>query len=281
MLFRSVIWIGVFLALGVGFWMETNIWKQANALRQDVELERVTVDQAWDRYQKLLASAWLPMNFSGVRKAMTARFIAAGDRVLGEYRDSDVASVYERDWERARTTYTRALEIDPGDKEVRARLRVAEGHLNRINAGGRNQGRTLREARERFEEAKRLAPRMPDSYLGLVHLYIYGMKDVEKAEQELKEAQRHGYRPSKRVRAQLADGYNDRADGWVREAAKANGLPQEIDFWQRADADYAHAESLYQDLVPFGNSLAMLRRIYIGRSQVQARVAMLRGQPQP
>lgn len=278
---RSVIWIVVFLALGVGFWMEMNTWKQANALRRDIELERVAVDEAWTRYQKLLAGTYLPMNLSGVRKAMTARFIASGDRVLAEYRDSDVASVYERDWERARTSFTRALEIDPGDKEVRARLRVAEGHINRINAGGRNQGRTMREARERFEEAKRLAPRTPDPYLGLVHLYIYGMKDVEKAEQELKEAQRHGYRATKRVRAQLADGYNDRADGWVREATKANGLPQEIDYWQRADADYAHAESLYQDLVPFGNSLAMLRRIYIGRGQVQARVAMLRGQPQP
>ncbi|HWQ53180.1 MAG TPA: serine/threonine-protein kinase [Bryobacteraceae bacterium] len=277
---RSVIWIVVFLVLGIGFWLEGRTWKQANALRQDIEMERVGVDEAWNRYQKLVSGTFLPMNFSGVRGAMAARFITTGDRVLAEYRESDVASVYQRDWERARTAFTRALEVDPGDKSIRARLKVAEGHLARINASGRNQGRSLREAREDFEEAKNLAPRSPDAYLGLVHLYIYGLKDVEKAEQELKEAERHNYRATKRVRAQIADGYNDRADGWIREATKANGLPQEMDYWQRADADYAHAESLFQDLVPYGNSVAMLRRIFISREQAQARLAMLKGQPQ-
>src|SRR5690606_33928832 len=152
-----------------------------------------------------------------------------------EYREADVVSVYERDWERARTALMRALEVDPGNDEIRAKLRVAEVHIRRINAGGRNS-RTMREARERCQEAKRLASRSPDPYLGLVHLYVYGAKDVEKAEQELKEAQRHGYRPSKRVRALIADGYNDRADAWVREANKAAGLPQEQEYWQRADA---------------------------------------------
>jgi eukaryotic-like serine/threonine-protein kinase len=276
-----IVWLVVFGALGVGFWMQDRTWKEANALRQDVEMERIDTDAAWARYQKLVASTWLPIRLSGVRGAMTARFVATGDRVLAEYRESDVTSVYERDWERASTALTRALEIDPGNKEVRARLKVAEAHILRINAAGRNQGRSLREARERFAEAKTLAPRWPDPYVGLVHLYIYGVKDVEKAEQELKEAERHGYRATKRVRAQLADGYNDRADGWVREATKANGLPQEIDFWQRADSDYARAESLYQDIAPFGNSVAMLRRIFISRGQVQDRVAMLKGQPQP
>lgn len=275
------IWIVIFCALGVGFWMESRTWKEANALRRDIEMERVEIDAAWERYQKLVAGTYLPMNLSGVRNAITARLVTTADRVLAEYRESDVASVYERDWERARTALLRALEINSGSKEIRAKLRVSEGHIRRINAGGRNQGRTLREARERFEEAKTLAPRSPDPYLGLVHLYIYGVKDVEKAEQELKEAERHGYRPSKRVRAQLADGYNERADGWVREANKVTGMPQEQEFWQRADADYAHAQSLYESIVPFGNALIMLRRVYVGREQVQARLAMLRGQPRP
>ncbi len=275
-----VVWLVVFSALALGFWLEMRTWKEANALRADVELERIDVDTAWERYQNLVARTHLPMNLSGVRRAITARMVTAADRVLAEYRESDVVSVYERDWERARTALMRALEVDPGNDEIRAKLRVAEGHIRRINAGGRNS-RTMREARERFEEAKRLASRSPDPYLGLVHLYVYGAKDVEKAEQELKEAQRHGYRPSKRVRALIADGYNDRADAWVREANKAAGLPQEQEYWQRADADYAHAESLYQEVVPYGNSVAMLRRIYLGREQVQARLAMLRGQLLP
>ena len=279
---RAYVWLAVFAALGVGLWMESSTWKEAAALQRDIETERVDTDTAWDRYQKLVQGTHLPMNLSGVRKAVMARITTTADRVLAEYRDSDFSSVHQRDWERARAALARALDIDPTDKSVKARLRVAEGHLLRINAAGRNQGRSMRDAHDKFEEAKELAPRSPDSYLGLVHLYIYNFKDVDKAEQELKEAERHGYRAGKKVKAELADGYYDRGDSWVRQAVQAAGLPQEQDYWKRADADYAHAESLYQDVVPYGNSLSMIRRIYNNRADVAKRAEAAKGgQPQP
>ena len=112
-----------------------------------------------------------------------------------------------------------------------------------------------------------------------MYLYIYNLKDVEKAEQELREAERHGYRAGKRVKAALADGYSERGDSWVRQATAAAGLPQEQDYWKRADADYAHAESLYQDVVPYGNSMSMLRRIFNNRAEVSARLNSAKEKP--
>lgn len=270
---RAAIWLGVFGVMAILFWMESATWKKAAALQHDIEADKVDVDAAWTRYQKLVDGTRLPMNLRGVRNALVKRLTAAADRVLAEYRDSDFTSVYQRDWERARAAAARALEVDPSDKAVKAKLRVAEAHLARINASGRNQGRTVREALEKFQEAKALASRSPDPYVGLVHLYIYNLKDVDKAEQELREAERHGYRAGKKVKAELADGYYERGDTWVRQATAAGGLPQEQDYWKRADADYAHAESLYQDIVPYGNSLSMIRRIYNNRTDVAARVS--------
>jgi hypothetical protein len=262
--------------MGLLFWLESETWKKANALEQDLETGRVDVETAWTRYQQLAKDAHLPMNLRSVRGAVVKRLASAAERVLAEYRESDFTSVYQRDWERARSAALRALEVDPGNKAVRAKLLVAEGHLARINASGRNQGRSVRDAMEKFTEAKELASRSPDPYLGLVHLYIYNLKDVEKAEQELKEAERHGYKTGKRVKSALADGYYGRGDSWVRQATAAGGLPQEEDYWKRADADYAHAESLYQDVVPYGNSVSMIRRIYQARADVETRLRAAR-----
>ena len=259
--------------------MASSTWQQAGALQHDIEADKVDTDAAWDRYQKLAEGTHLPLSLSGVRGALTGRLKAAADRVLSEYRDADFSSVHQRDWERARAALARALEIDPSDKSVRARLRVAEGHLARINAAGRSQGRAMRDALDKFNEAKELAPRLADPYLGLVHLYTYNFKDVDKAEQELREAERHGYRANKKVKGGLADGYFDRGDSWVRQGLAAAGLPQQEDYWKRADADYAHAGSLYQDIVPYGNSLSMLRRIYNNRADVTARLNALKGKP--
>lgn len=270
---RAAVWTVIFLALGVGFWMETSTWKKANQLQHDLETGQIGADTAWTSYQKIAGGSALPINLSGLRGTLKSRFEQQGDRVLAEYRESDFASVHQRDWEQARTAFLHALDIQPSDKKVKSKLLVSEGHLARINGAGRSQGRSVQGAREKFEEAKELDSKSPDPHLGLMHLYIYNLKDVDKAEQELKEAERHGFHPGKRVKAQLADGYNDRADGWVRESVRAAGLPEATGFLKRADADYAHAASLYQEIVPYGNSLAMIRRIYDSRADVARRLA--------
>jgi tetratricopeptide (TPR) repeat protein len=272
---RNSIWLAVFGLLALGFWMEDRTWKAANQLKHELESEQITdLNAAWERYQKLVEGTHLPVNLSGVRNALEARLTANADRVLAEYRESDFLSVHEKDWQQARDAYARALQLDPGDKSIRGKLRVCEGQIARINIGGKNAGHNLSEAQEKFQEAAHLL-KTADPYLGLVHLDIYSLKDVDKAEQDLHEAERHNYRAGKRVKSQLADGYNDRADGWVREAMRASGLPQEPDYWKRADADYAHAADLYRDIAPWGNSVSMLRRIYNSREDVARRLTAL------
>src|SRR6185436_10838681 len=107
------------------------------------------------------------------------------------YRNSE-QPVYQKDWERARTMASRALAVDP-DEAVRGRLRLAEGHIARINGTAHRSAQELRLAVESFTEAQRLMPRSPDPQLGLARVYVYGLKDLDKAYEALGEAQRRGY----------------------------------------------------------------------------------------
>ena len=54
---------------------------------------------------------------------------------MREYRDSDAPSVFEPQWVEARTELERALELDPGDGGIEGRLRLAQAHIDRIEAG--------------------------------------------------------------------------------------------------------------------------------------------------
>jgi hypothetical protein len=95
------------------------------------------------------------------------KLIAVADRVIDTYRTTDTP-VGEKDWERARTNAARALAVDPDDV-ARGKLRIAEGHLARINGtvhrapagdpciGRRGNGRSDRTARRRRGRSR--APR--------------------------------------------------------------------------------------------------------------------------
>ena len=69
--------------------------------------------------------------------------------MINEYRDSDTPSVSEGDWIRAQAALAKALELDPGDKEIRGKLYLCEGHINRIRGTARANGKLLSEARAR------------------------------------------------------------------------------------------------------------------------------------
>ena len=46
-------------------------------------------------------------------------------------------------------------------------------------------------------------PRSPDPYLGLARLYVYSLRDVDRAEDALKAAEKRGHEMGRRERAQL------------------------------------------------------------------------------
>ena len=54
-----------------------------------------------------------------------------------------------------------------------------------------------------FREAAELRPNWPDPFLGLARTFIYGLEDVDRGADALKQAQRLGYTAGDRETAQL------------------------------------------------------------------------------
>jgi tetratricopeptide (TPR) repeat protein len=209
-----------------------------------------------------------------VRKPLKQKFIEAANRVVADYR-GDTPRVAERDWEAARTYLAWALELDPGDKTVKAYKRYCEGHIDRINGEVRKQRKRLNDAILKFKEAAELKPKWPDPHLGLARVYIYDMNDLERGSDELKEAEEAGYSPGKREKAQMADGYRNRADRVWGESIRLRGLPQEREHLLKAREDYQSALEIYQSIVPFANTGSTIRQTQTNLEKVEERLKEL------
>jgi hypothetical protein len=75
-----------------------------------------------------------------------------------------------------------------------------------------------------------------------------------------------------REKAQLADGYRQRADWLWRDSTDVRGLPQEKDQVQKVAEDYRRALQLYQEIAPYGNASAMIARVQSSLEAVQFRL---------
>jgi eukaryotic-like serine/threonine-protein kinase len=275
--------IAVLVALSIiyGSWVvvsDYRLYQHGQELARAVESEQLTdLDKIWAQWTEL--SAGNPSSFLlyGPRKIVKQRFLAAADHVIDTYRTSD-QPMYERDWERARTMASRALAIDPDDA-ARGRLRLAEGHIARINGTIHRTAGELRTAVEKFTEAQRLMPHSPDPELGLARVYVYGLKDLDKAYEALGEAQKRGYHIGNREKSQLADGYRDRADRLYNDSRNIKGLPAEKDQLQRAADDYKHAMELYQEIAPWGNANASILRVRNSMDLANFRMMQIESQP--
>ena len=238
------------------------VWKDARALAHDLETEREQkIDPAWNRYQALSNRAFLGSTLWSARDALRNRMLAAVDRVIATYRAGDVPPT-ETDWVQARSTAARALELVPHDNEVKSRLRVIDGHLNRIRGTARRDSKMLEQSREYFAEAAQLDPRSPDPWLGLSRLYVYSMHDVDRAQEALNEAEKHHYDIGKRESAQLADGYLYRAERSMKEGLDAETDSERERYQDLARKDLEKAQQLYESITPWGGSAVSLRRVY-------------------
>ena len=166
--------------------------------------------------------------------------MAGVDHVIDAYRNNESQTIFEKEWERARTMAARALAVDPEDG-ARGKLRLCEGHLARINGTSHRSEEELNEAVEKFDEARKLMPRSPDPDLGLARVYLNGLKDIDKGYDALEQARQRGYPLGNREKMLLADGYRDRADRLWDDSRNLRGLPPEKDQIQRAADDYKRA----------------------------------------
>ena len=175
-----------------------------------VELEGV--DGVWERY-RALSSRSLRVTTARLEDALTSQTVVLADRIIGNYRTPS-PTVRETQWKMAREALAQALAVKPDDAQLRAALRYCEGHLHRINGEARKTHKQNAEAQHEFteavsafREAAELRPAWPDPFLGLMRTFIYGLEDVDRGADALRQAQRLGYSAGERETVQLADGY--------------------------------------------------------------------------
>ncbi|MDZ4796713.1 MAG: protein kinase, partial [Bryobacteraceae bacterium] len=240
---------------------EVGVWNRADALARELQTEKLTdLNAAFVRYRELQDQQHVPLILSSARRTIFDKFTAVADRHISEYRESETPTVTENDWVRGQAALAKALELDPANKEIRAKIAICEGHIARIRGSGKISGKLLNEARAKFEQAHELESRWSDPYIGLAALYTYSLKDVERAEEAMDQAAKRGHKKGRREKTQLADAYRSRAERLLREADKATGLPEEKDYLHRAGDDLQKAQDYYRDIVPFGGSTTSLRR---------------------
>jgi serine/threonine protein kinase len=244
---------------------------------QDLE----ELDETWRQYDLLRGRSSLRFGLVGLERALAAQTAIAADRVIGNYR-TPLPTVREAQWRMAREALAHAVSVKPGDTDLKAALRYCDGHLHRINGEARKNRKQLVEAQREFmdavtafREAAELRPNWPDPFLGLTRTFIYGLEDVDRGADALKQAQRFGYTPGDRETAQLADGYRARAETLARTARTLSGMAQEQEYLTRAAEAYRQALGLYATVPGFAGVARNLRGAQRGLAQVEQRIADL------
>ena len=278
--FRKLIAVGLsaLLAVSILVWMlvqpQYKAWADTRELKRAIETEHVNADAAWTRYQNIVNRKKLGFVTWGIGNPLKAKLIASGDAPIEDFRNNDFPTSREGTWRRSVTYFSRALELDPGDKNVKGKLRLSEAYVDRITADGRQAA--LNESAAKFREAADLMQKSPDPWIGLARLYSYHLGDCERAQEALDKAAKLGHPETRREMSTMADAYSRRALRTVRDSARFQAMPEtEIETLRHARADYEQARSLYGQLGSFSNSPTGLINAIRGTEQVDNRLREL------
>jgi tetratricopeptide (TPR) repeat protein len=188
----------------------------------------------------------------------------------------------------ARQALAQVLAVNPNDGRIKGALRYCDGHLHRINGEARRAHKRnadaqheFTEAVSAFREAAELRPAWPDPFLGLMRTFIYGLEDLDRGADALKQAQRLGYTAGARETVQLADGYRSRAMTFVRTARTLSGLVAEQEYLRRSADAYRQAIDLYSNVLGYADAPRSLRAAQLGLEQAEQRRGELSGLVRP
>ena len=256
---------------------ELTIASRAERLKAEVPaIELDGIGRMWETYHAL-GSQSLKLTTASLEDALTRRTIMLGNRIIGNYR-MPAPTVRETQWKMAREAFKQALAVHPDDAELKGALRYCEGHLHRINGEARKTRKQNAEAQREFtqavsafREAAELRPAWPDPFLGLMRTFIYGLEDVDRGADALKQAQRLGYTAGERETVQLADGYRTRALVLARTARTQNGMAAQQDYLARSAEAYRQAIDLYSRALGYADAPRSLRAAQRGLEQVEQR----------
>ena len=236
----------------------------------------------WPKYESIRDSSMFGgAGTTRLRTALASQTMVLAERVMANYR-TPLPTVRENQWKAAREALARAVAVAPGDSLLRAALRYCDGHLLRINgeahkARGRTDSaqRDFTEAIVAFREAAAIRSDWPDPFLGLARTFIYGLEDVDRGADALKQAEKLGHHPGDRETTQLADGYRARAESLSRTAQTLKDMPQERDYLSRAADAFREALTRYGTVAGFGNAAQSLRETQKRLDRVEQRLAEL------
>ncbi len=244
-------------------------------------LQLENVGDMWRQYDALKDRSGLGLGIIGLERVLVSQTTALADRVIADYR-TPLPTVRETQWKMAREALAQALTARPGDAHLKAALRYCDGHLHRINGDARKGRKQTVEAQREFtdavaafREAAELRQDWPDPFLGLMRTFIYGLEDVDRGADALKQAQRLGYTAGDRETVQIADGYRSRAETFARTARTLTGMAQEQEYLTRAAEAYRQALDLYSKVLGFGDVARTTRAAQRGLNQVEQRIAEL------
>jgi serine/threonine protein kinase len=266
--FRVALAAAVFVFFACVFTVvyEIRMWNHAEALRKQIDSGQMNAEDGAKAFRALASKSLFSWPLYPARNSLRDRYVAEADRVIADYREaSESTPVYSRDWKRAQAALTQAVSIAPDDKSIRGKSKMVDGHL-RLRAGD------LRKARSDFEEARGLLPNSPDPHLGLALIHMSD-SELDKAEDELHQAQRNGFRPGRREQKALADAYKKHGERWLSEGKRAHDIGKMQEALQHADSDLEHAQNLYNSVAPFLNGTELAEKVSAERDQAQKTLA--------
>lgn len=252
----------------------------ASAVSRDLD----GMASVWDDYARLSRRSFVRVGVIGLEDTLRSRSLQLADQVIANYRGT-VPTVRERQWSAAEKNLQQALLFSPGDRRLTASLRYCEGHLRRIDgeadkARGRQATANQRfaDAVTAFREAAELRPDWPDPFLGLARTFIYGLEDIDRAADAIKQAQRRGYTIGDRETTQLGDGYRVRGENLRETARQLKHLPQEREYLERALSAYRDALAQYERSPGFRGVATSLRRVHRAMDEIDERLLELSGE---
>jgi serine/threonine protein kinase len=260
-------------------WNEMTVGFRANRLAATAATSDLdSMADVWAQYEELSRDSHLRFGVENLERTLASRVETLSEQVMANYRGT--LPVRERQWRTAQQNLQRALELTPRSRMLRASLRYCEGHLHRIDGEAEKARRHPTTANQHFtaavsafREAAELRRDWPDPFLGLARVFIYGLDDIDRGADAIKEAQKLGYTTGDRETAQLADGYRTRGDTLWQTARSYLDMPQEPEYLQRASDAYKQAQELYERIPGYPGVAASLRRIVRTLEQIDERVA--------
>jgi tetratricopeptide (TPR) repeat protein len=238
-----------------------------------------SMDDVWTQYDDLSRHSHLRFGIVNLEDTLASRVQGLAEQVIANYR-STLPTVRERQWRTAQQNLQRALVLAPRNRSLRASLRYCDGHLHRIDGEAEKARHRMTAANQQFtdavtafREAAELRSDWPDPFLGLARVFIYGLDDIDRGADAIRQAQKLGYTTGDRETAQLADGYRVRGDSLWQTARRYVDMPQEPEYLQRASEAFKQAQELYERIPSYPGVALNLRRTRHALELIDERIA--------